>query len=106
MYARDYYHKNKARIAEHRKRYRAANKEKIRGSKRRDRGLPGALRPEPKYCELCGGADSRALCLDHCHATGVFRGWICNLCNMGLARFRDDPELMRRAAAYVEASRV
>lgn len=30
------------------------------------------------------------MALDHCHGTHVFRGWICNLCNIGLGALGDD----------------
>ena len=42
---------------------------------------------------------------DHCHATGVIRGFLCRACNVGLGHFKDDPELMRRAAEYIERYR-
>lgn len=46
------------------------------------------------HCAICGIAEadcSRRLCMDHCHETGDFRGWLCDRCNTGLGKFRDDP---------------
>lgn len=40
---------------------------------------------------------------DHCHRTGVVRAWLCVPCNAGLGMFRDNPDALRRAAAYLEA---
>ena len=88
-------------------RWRLADPERYRAKARRSKGYPEPTRPEPTVCELCGypSVDGKALHLDHCHATGVFRGWLCTNCNRGLGHFRDNPELLRKAASYLEASK-
>jgi hypothetical protein len=43
--------------------------------------------------------------VDHDHATGLARGIVCFSCNGGLGQFRDNPQVLRRAASYVECSR-
>lgn len=54
-------------------------------------------------CEVCGGRDEgKRLALDHCHETGVVRGMLCQRCNTAIGQMRDDPSLLRRAAAYLE----
>jgi Recombination endonuclease VII len=55
-------------------------------------------------CAICKKSDKR-LCIDHCHATGKVRGFLCRACNLGLGNYNDDPALMRAAMAYLEASR-
>lgn len=56
-------------------------------------------------CRLCGSPDftyGSALAVDHCHRTGKVRKLLCNVCNRGLGCFRDDPELLERAALYLK----
>lgn len=52
-------------------------------------------------CQICGRSDKR-LVIDHCHETNAVRGLICDDCNVGLGRFRDDPNLLRTALNYLE----
>lgn len=40
--------------------------------------------------------------LDHCHETGEFRGFLCHSCNTALGGFRDDPEILLNAIAYLQ----
>ena len=63
-------------------------------------------------CALCGGTEThsykgevRSLSVDHCHATGGVRKLLCHACNHGLGCFKDDPDLMRAAALYIEHHR-
>ena len=53
-------------------------------------------------CGLCR-LDASVLVVDHCHNTGTVRKLLCNPCNTGLGLFKDNPDLMRKAAEYVES---
>jgi hypothetical protein len=56
-------------------------------------------------CQICGAPDSpkKSLGVDHDHENDSVRGVLCDSCNNGIGRFSDNPELMRRAAEYLEA---
>jgi len=95
--------------AERKRNWRRANPDKARAEDRRNNY--GVLEPEframlaaqENRCAICRSADPN--CVDHCHATGRFRGVLCRRCNAGLGQFRDEPALMRAAARYVETRR-
>ncbi len=60
-------------------------------------------------CAICKQPETRTrygkptiLAVDHCHTAGHVRGLLCNNCNNGVGRFRDDPALLRAAADYLE----
>lgn len=38
--------------------------------------------------------------IDHDHKTGAGREWICDSCNTGLGRFKDDPKMFQRILDY------
>lgn len=56
-------------------------------------------------CPICSkvtiaGVTAKVV-LNHDHATGQVLGWICDSCNTGLGRFKDDEALLRRAIEYL-----
>lgn len=54
-------------------------------------------------CAICGGEDEWFnLAVDHCHDKKHVRGLLCSQCNRGLGLFRDSPDLLRKAAEYLE----
>lgn len=54
-------------------------------------------------CGIC--ADAAPEHLDHDHRTGAIRQLLCQRCNQGLGLLRDDPDVLRAAAGYVERHR-
>jgi len=78
-----------------------------------DVGL-GQMKKQQDYkCYLCGSdgfligknnhTERRAV--DHDHKTGKVRKLLCHNCNRALGLFKDNSELMRKAASYVEEHR-
>lgn len=57
------------------------------------------LAEQDGLCAICGVAP--AAHVDHDHVTGAVRQLLCFNCNGGLGQFKDDPELLHRAAYYV-----
>lgn len=55
-------------------------------------------------CEICGAVPkTRGLNEDHDHRTGRHRGWLDHRCNKFLLPTWVTPELLRKAADYLEA---
>ena len=54
-------------------------------------------------CAVCRSEfGDQAPHVDHDHETGVVRGLLCFTCNTAIGKMRDDPALLRAAAAYLE----
>lgn len=55
-------------------------------------------------CAICKNVllDEKHTHLDHCHLSNKIRGILCNHCNRGLGAFKDSPELLQSAQAYLE----
>ncbi|MFI6643264.1 endonuclease domain-containing protein [Streptomyces sp. NPDC050504] len=74
---------------------------------RRKYGLPpaelaGTVAGRHRICCICPTAPAEHV--DHCHETGRVRDVLCFSCDAALGQFKDRPDAMRRAAAYVEGN--
>ena len=63
------------------------------------------LEAQDGVCALCECPPTPGISLhvDHDHGTGAIRGLLCVRCNNALGLFREDPDLLKRAARYVTA---
>lgn len=69
------------------------------------------LRRQGGVCALCKKPETyihhasrkpASLSVDHCHITGKVRALLCANCNKGIGCFKDSPDLLIAAAAYVK----
>lgn len=98
--------------------WRAANPDKAAAQVARRRLKQYGLTPEryaeiwlaqEEACGICGRTDSWRWSIDHDHACcaggtscgACVRGVLCQNCNAGIAQFRDDPQILAAAIAYV-----
>lgn len=85
-----------------RDRYRQAQRLGIKGLN--ERSLAEAMQSQNNCCAICRATGS-TLATDHDHQSGAFRGFLCGRCNRGIGFLKDDPEILRRAAEYLEERR-
>lgn len=107
----------KARASKYQSQYRKRHPERVRSYK--FKAAYGITTEEYRAmesaqggkCAICGSSETavnkvtqepRSLAVDHCHGRGHVRALLCAACNGGLGSFRDNPELLRAAAAYIE----
>jgi Recombination endonuclease VII len=131
-YTHEYYLKHKARVNEIKRAWKMRNAERVRKqeNERRRRRSPekkaharmvkrlwayGLNRAEFELmfteqqgmCKICGSpmpkTGKTGAQVDHDHVTGKVRALLCMNCNNGIGALRDDPELMLKAAAYVQS---
>lgn len=51
-------------------------------------------------CAICKVIEPN-LRVDHNHETNVIRGLLCDACNLGLGKFKDNLELLKKAVEYL-----
>jgi len=92
-------------------RWHAQSRESSRksGRKRRleirfsDEWYQERLKAQNGCCAICGELFTETPRIDHDHISGETRGLLCNPCNLGIGILNDDPELLRKAALYLES---
>jgi len=68
------------------------------------------VKKQDNKCAICfkeetcknRNGDVRPLCVDHCHATGIVRGLLCNHCNSMLGSARDKIETLENGIKYLK----
>lgn len=67
----------------------------------------GILEKQAYKCSICSkdhlpSAKKGRLAVDHNHKTGRVRGLLCMACNSGIGHFKDSPEILEKAVAYLK----
>lgn len=61
-------------------------------------------------CAICPatepGGRAKRFHVDHDHVTGKVRGLLCSACNLAIGMMKDSPEILRKAATYLEVPNV
>jgi len=88
---------DRARRVEAQRRYKAKKKEFAE--------CTGIIprKPENGQCAICDRIPDM-LVLDHDHATGAFRGYLCRECNLGLGKLGDNLESILKVVAYLRGA--
>ena len=85
-----------------RKQYTAAERQERQRTRQRERlGIPTPAHPTPTECECCGRREPKSLAADHCHRTGIPRGWLCSRCNGALGLLGDDIAGIEQMRSYL-----
>lgn len=105
-YQRDWRENNRDKTRAYSKAWKQAHPEKHASNVMKHRyGITHAERDaimvaHNNACAICKASD-KPLRVDHCHNTGTVRGVLCHNCNVALGHFKDNPEVIRKAIAYL-----
>ena len=64
-------------------------------------GLRKTAPIKPEVCSCCLKSPKKKFVLDHCHKNEVFRGWLCDHCNLAIGLLGDDLEGVEKAVTYL-----
>ena len=110
-YQARYYAKNAKRIKARSHRWKRAHPERIRDYHLKQTfGITlddynRLLKKQKGVCAICKGPPNRqgSYTVDHDHKTDALRGLLCHRCNAALGLLREDPVVLKTAAAYLNA---
>jgi hypothetical protein len=85
--------------------WNVANPEKARAisvASRARRWEKLTTRKKPKRCDVCRRSNV-PIHYDHCHKSGLFRGWLCRDCNTALGLTHDSIKVLQSLIDYLTA---
>lgn len=109
---RAYYHRNRDVVNERGKKWQRENAisrrrhlAELYGQWMTPEVYDQMLAEQGGVCAICRKdtlrGDGAKGAIDHCHVTGAVRGILCTRCNVGIAQFYDNPDLLSAAIAYL-----
>jgi Recombination endonuclease VII len=86
-----------------RKLYTIHKKESTENVKKLKIARPVPTVQNPYKCDCCNKDifTTRTIQLDHCHKSGLFRGWLCKECNISMGNLGDDINGIMRVIKYL-----
>ena len=106
-YMRDYSARNRAKLSQQSKDLYHRNNAKLRLQRKGiepTQELISLVENHCGRCDICNGPPTdrwKELAIDHCHSTNGYRGMLCDNCNHGLGKFKDDIDLLQKAMDYL-----
>jgi Recombination endonuclease VII len=95
-----YHEQNKAKGRAYGKKYYPENYHRLKYGISREQ-FDQMIVAQGGLCQICEVELTRPH-VDHDHFTGKIRGILCRYCNQALGFFRDSPQILRKAADYLE----
>ena len=100
IYSATWYQENKERLKPNMRKNSYARYYKITIEK-----YEVLLAEQNNGCAICTaptGSNGKRLSVDHNHQTGEVRGLLCDDCNIGLGKFKDNSSLLANAINYLK----
>lgn len=99
--ARKFAESNKEYMSTRQRKYQLRNKYGIT-----EEDYDNMFKQQEGKCGICETTDQtgkwQRFGVDHCHKTGKIRALLCNECNRGMGLLKDNAELLRKAADYLD----
>lgn len=96
--------------------YKAKDPEKVKNRSRRNHmrrkydlsvdGFHSLWDSQCGNCAICSSSlnfGTGGFAIDHNHSTGKVRGILCGPCNLGIGHLKDNPDILKSAATYLES---
>jgi len=104
-----WYRENKKSELKRNRDYHQKNKKKINARVRLFRHKmtqeehDALLHKQGNRCAICRNKFRKTPHIDHCHKTNRNRGLLCDDCNLGLGRFKDNQKYLKSAIQYLRS---